>query len=108
MKKIIFCLLTACLSLTFIPQQSVAQKQIANETPSAVVAKPPVYIKPNEDKTIQQEFKGTDTRDNSNLTSTNKKNLQQSDERYERHHHGGMYISVGGALLIIFLLIVLL
>jgi phosphate-selective porin len=108
MKKPLFCLATACLLLTFIPMQSIAQKQIDNETPSAVVAKPPVYIKPIEDKTTQQEFKGTDTRDNSNLTSTNRKNLQQSDERYERHQHGGIYISVGGALLIIFLLIVLL
>lgn len=108
MKKNFFCLTTACLLLTFIPMHSIAQKQTTNETPSAVVAKPPVYIQPIEDKTTQQELKGTTNRDNSNLTSTDKKNLQQSDQRSERHQHGGIYISVGGALLIIFLLIVLL
>ena len=134
MKKITFCIVSACIMLSFIPGQLKAEteksaspsvttktveSQDATVSTSASVAEAARYEK---ELARLDEIKAMDL---SNLTPAEKKELreevrsiqndQEDHDRYrdrdrdgDHHHHHGMYLSIGGGLLIIILLILLL
>jgi hypothetical protein len=106
MKKIVFCLLATCLSLTFLPLQSNAA---TTEEPSSMVATKPAP--PAEVKTLELRLNEINAMDKSNLKSAEKKNLRKEVKSINhrlRDIGGGVYISVGALILIIVLLIILL
>lgn len=106
MKKIVLCLMVACLSLTFFPLQSNAAT-IAE--PSSVAAPKPAEAV--EAKTLLIRLDEISAMDMSKLKSSEKKDLRK-EVRSINHRlktiSGGVYISAGAAILLIILLIVLL
>jgi hypothetical protein len=105
MKKITFCVMITCLSLTFHPLQSNAE---TTPTPCALAIS----------KSIESEKAGgllirlneINAMDKSDLNSSDKRNLRRevrSIEKQLRETSGGVYISVGALIIIVLLLIIL-
>jgi hypothetical protein len=106
MKKIVLCLMVACLSLTFIPLQASA----------ATIAEPSSLVDPKpaeaaEAKTLLLRLDEIKATDMSKLKSSEKKDLRK-EVRSINHKlktiGGGVYISAGAVILLIILLVVLL
>ncbi|MEI8225169.1 MAG: hypothetical protein WCG82_04515 [Bacteroidota bacterium] len=109
MKKIILGLMATCLSLTFIPLQSIAATTA--EPSSLVVTKPPEPAESAEAKALVLRLNEINAMDMSKLKSSEKKNMRKevrSIKHELREIGGGVYLSVGAILLIALLLIVLL
>ena len=105
MKKIIYCLLAVCLSLSLFPLQSSAA---VKEKPSTMnVTKPPEPVDVAEVKSLMKKVDELTTLDKTTLSSTVKKNTS-ADMTAGHRHNGVGYISAGGVLLIILLVIILL
>lgn len=105
MKKIVFCLMATCLSLTILPLQSNAATPAAS---SLAASKP---VESAEAKVLLLRLNEINAMDKSNLKSSDKKNLRvevRSIKHQLREIGGGVYISVGALLLIILLLVILL
>jgi predicted transglutaminase-like cysteine proteinase len=106
MKKIVFCLLATCLSLTFLPLQSNAA---TTAEPSSMTATTPAGSA--EAKTLELRLNEIKAMDKSKLTPSDKKNLRKEVKSINhklRAISGGIYLSVGAVILIVILLIVLL
>jgi len=106
MKKITFCLMATCLSLTFQPLQSIAE---ATPVPSSVViSKSADAVKA---KALLLRLNEINTMDKSALSSPEKKQLRKEVRSIKSQLNaigGGIYISVGAIILILLLLIILL
>lgn len=106
MKKIVFCLMATFLSLTFLPVQLNAKTP--GESSSLVDPKPAESV---EAKTLELRLNELNSKDKSNLTSAEKKNMRKEVKSINhklREIGGGVYLSVGAIILICILLIVLL
>ena len=106
MKKIIYCLLATCLSLTLLPLQSIAAT--TDKPSSLVVTKAPEPVESSEVKTLLKRVDGLNTVDKTTLSSLNKKNTQVEITTTGHRHSGVGYISVGALVLIILLVVILL
>jgi hypothetical protein len=109
MKKIVLCLMATCLSLTFVPLQSIAAT--AAESSSLVATKPAEPAESEEAKVLLLRLDEIKTTDMTELKASEKKNLRKevrSIKRELREVSGGVYLSVGAILLIALLLIILL
>jgi hypothetical protein len=108
MKKIAICLMAICLSLTFLPLQSIAAG--TTESTSLVVTKPVETSESEEAKALLKRLEEIKTMDKSTMKPAEKKNLKmevRATKSHLREIGGGLYIS-GGALIIILLLIIIL
>lgn len=103
MKKIVFCLMAACLSLTFFPVVTIAQTKEATESTTLVIPKTTESV---ESKNSQKELNEATTENQSKIKSSKKH--EQNKSNSENPRQGGVYISVGGILLLILLLIIIL
>lgn len=104
MKKITLSLALVALSLTFIPQQSIA----ANPAISSVSVTPADQAKADAILLRLTEIKNLDK---SNLTSLEKKTLRKevkSLKKELKEKSNGVYLSVGAIIIIILLLILIL
>lgn len=109
MKKIVICLMATCLSLTFLPLQSIAATN--PESSSLVVTKPPEPVESTEAKAMMKRLEEIKEMDMSKLKATEKKNLRKEvreTKRNLRDVNGGVYVSAGALILIVILLIILL
>jgi hypothetical protein len=109
MKKIIYCLLITCLTLSVFSIQSFAA---TTEKPSSLVATKPVEpVETTEVKALLNNVEVSNKLDKTTLSSTEKKNAQVEVRDRGRHYrHGGgiIYVSAGTVVLIIILLVILL
>jgi hypothetical protein len=105
MKKIIYCLLVVCLSLSLFPLQSSAADALKPSTMN--VTKAPQPVDAAEVKSLMRKVDELTTLDKTTLSSTVKKNTS-ADMTAGHRHNGVGYISAGGVLLIILLVIILL
>jgi hypothetical protein len=106
MKKIVFCFMATCLSLTFLPLQSNAATTA--EPSSLVVTKP---AEAAEAKTLELRLNEINAMDKSKMKSAEKKNLRKEVKTINhnlREIGGGVYLSAGAVILIVILLIILL
>lgn len=105
MKKITFCLMATCLSLTFYPLQSTAG---TTDPISADMTNPPLSAAGTATLLRLNEIKDMDK---SNLSSSEKKELRK-EVRSLRHDlrksDKGVYLSIGAIIIIILLLILIL
>lgn len=104
MKKLTFCLMVACLSLTFQPLQSIA----ATTSKTTPVSKPMTETEAN---MLTLRLNEINTLDKSSLNRTQKKALRgevKTIEKQLRAGNGGIFLSVGAIIIIILLLIILL
>lgn len=109
MKKITVCIMATCLSLTFLPLQSIAA--ITEEPSALVVTKPPEPAESAEAKALVVRLNEIGAMDMSKLKSAEKKNMRKevrSIKHELREIGGGVYLSVGAILLIALILIILL
>lgn len=106
MKKTIFCLMAAGLSLAFHPTQSMTTATTAPST--LVVANP---TESAQTKVLLQRLNEINAMDKSSLKFSDKRHLR-SEVRSIKHQlkeiGGGVYISAGAVILILLLLIILL
>ena len=105
MKKITLVLMTACLSLTFIPMTSFAGN--ANN-PGTVNTTTPASANSN---ALVERINEIKNMDRSNMSSSEKKALRKelhTMKREARNSNSGIYLSVGAIIIIILLLILLL
>lgn len=102
MKKIIFCLLTASLFVTFIPNELKATPYPVKTQSSSQSAEAKVLI--NRLEEIKSIDKSTLNKNDKKLL---RKEVRSIDSRL-RALSGGIYISVGAVILILILLIILL
>lgn len=106
MKKITFCIMAMCLSLTFIPVQSNA-KAVAS---SAMVASKSAGSAQAE--VLLSRLHAISAMDKTNLSVSEKKDLRielrSIRQQLKDIGGGGVYISVGAVILIVVLLIILL
>jgi len=106
MKKIVFCLMVACLSLTFLPFTSQAE----NAPVTSAMANP----KPAESaevKTLELRLNEISSMDKTKLKASEKKALRKevrSIEKKLKALGSGVYLSGAAVVLIIILLIILL
>jgi hypothetical protein len=104
MKKLIFCLMATCLSLTFFQLQATAQTTTRTSNSTLTPIEP---VKQVEATTLKQEIIVKLDSEKPNLKSKDKKNLQRSDRRSDRQNNpGGVYISVGGVIIILLLILI--
>jgi hypothetical protein len=106
MKKIIFCLLVACLSMTFLPLQSNAATTA--EPSSAVDPKP---AESAEAKALLLRLDEIKTMDMSKLKSEEKKKLRKEVKSIKNNLRAigtGIYLSGAAIIIIVILLVVLL
>jgi hypothetical protein len=106
MKKIIFCMMAAFLSFTFLPLQSSA---VASEPASSLVAEKP--SESTEVKTLELRLTEINSMDKSVMKTAEKRELRKEVKSINhklREIGGGVYISAGAIILILILLIVLL
>ena len=104
MKKITFCLMAACLSLTFHPLQSNAEN-----TPSNLVVSN-LSASQEEVNTLVVRLNEINDMDKSNLKFSDKRNLRREVRSIKQklsETHDGVYISVGALIIILLLLIIL-
>ena len=105
MKKIRLVLMTACLSLTFIPMTSSAGN---TNNPGIVNTSTPTSANSNAIVVRLNEIKNMDR---SNMSSSEKKALRKelrTMKHEARNSNNGIYLSVGAIIIIILLLILLL
>lgn len=105
MKKIIFCTLAVCLSLSLFPLQSAAAGTEKSSTMN--VTKPPEPVDAAEVKSLMKKVAEITTLDKTTLSPTARKNTN-ADMIAGHRHNGVGYISAGGVLLIILLVVILL
>ena len=109
MKKIVFCLMVTCASLTFMPLQlNAATTEPITSLPAPVPIEPAI---PAEAKPLLLRLDEIKAMDMSKLKSSEKKNLRKeikSINRELRTLGGGVYLSAGALILIVILLIILL
>ena len=108
MKKMIFCLMTACLLLTFAPIQLQASTNEPTSVPAPMAAEPVISADP---RAMLQRLDEINAMDKSNLNSLEKKNLRKEVKSINRNlktNGGTVYLSGAAIVLIIILLIVLL
>jgi hypothetical protein len=106
MKKLTLCLMTAFLSLTFIPNQVKAGTEIV---PTSMPATKPVESV--QAKVLLNRLSEINAMDKSKLTSSEKKELRKevrSTKKQLKELGGGVYLSVGAIIIIVILLIILL
>lgn len=106
MKKIVFCLLVACLSFTFLPLQSNAAT--VTEPSSAVDPKPAASP---EAKVLLLRLDEINKMDKAKMNPSEKKDLRnevKSIKKNLRNLGPGIYLSGAALVLIVILLIVLL
>jgi hypothetical protein len=106
MKKIVFCLMVACLTLTVFPFQSKAENVPA---PSAMVDPKPAESA--EVKALELRLNAINSMDKTKMKASEKKALRKevrSIDKKMRELGGVVYISGAAVVLIIILLIVLL
>jgi len=106
MKKIVFCLMLACLSFTFLPLQSNAAT-IA-EPSSAVDPKP---AESAEAKTLLLRLDEINNMDKKKLNTSEKKDLRKEVKSIKKNLRAigtGVYLSGAAIILIVILLVVLL
>jgi hypothetical protein len=104
MKKITLSLMAVALSLTFVPQQSMA----ANPVEPTVVVTPAQQAKADAILLRLTEIKNLDK---TNMTSSEKKTLRKEVKSLKKEmkaNNGGVYLSVGAIIIIILLLILIL
>ena len=103
MKKISLCLMAVFLSLTFVPQQSKAEKAPV----STSATKPSESAEAN---ALIARLDEINAMDKSKLNSSEKKQLRKEVRGIKSHlqQMSGVYISVGAIILIVILLIILL
>lgn len=105
MKKSIFCLMVACLSLIFQPLQSNAATTSKTEPIS-------IPMTEAEANTLTLRLNEINELDKSSLTRSEKKELRGEVKTIEKQLRsgggGGVFISVGAIIIIILLLIILL
>ena len=108
MKKIIYCLLLICITVSFFPIQSNAA--INEKTTSLPATKPPEPVEGMEVKALVKRVDVTNPLDKSTLRSNEKKNAQIEVREGRHHRHGGgvVYVSVGSVVLVILLVVILL
>ena len=113
MKKIVFCIMAAFLSLTFIPlQANTSPGDPSKTTPNTLPAPAPA---PSTDAakvlTLESRLKEIDAIDKSELDASTKKDLRK-EVRSIKHElktlGGGVYLSAGALVLIIVILVVFL
>lgn len=105
MKKITLYLMTACLSLTFLPLLSIAGTPASS---GLVDTKTTASVEAN---ALLLRLNEINTMDKSNLTSSDRKALRievRSIRHELKNSNGGIYLSVGAIIIIILLLILLL
>jgi hypothetical protein len=108
MKKYVYFLLVACLTLFIFPLQSSAAT--TDKPSSLVVTKPPEPVETTEVKALLNRTEVSNTLDKTTLSSSEKKNAQiemRSEGRHRRHGGGIVYVSVGSVALVILLVIIL-
>ena len=106
MKKIIFCLVVAFLSLTFLPLQSFAA---TTEEPTSIPATKPAESA--EAKALELRLNEINSMDKTKLKSEDKKNLRKEVKSIKHNLKAigsGVYLSGAAIILIVILLIVLL
>jgi hypothetical protein len=106
MKKIVFCLMVAFLSLTFLPLQSLAA---TTEEPTSTPAPKPAESA--EAKALELRLNEINAMDKTKLKSEEKKNLRKevkSINKKLRSIGPGIYLSGAAVILIVILLIILL
>ena len=107
MKKIVMCLLAACLSLTFLPLQANAASEVTATTIPAPVTN---STQAAEAKTLELRLTEINAMDKTNLKSSEKKSLRKEVKSINhklRAISGGVYISAGVLIVILIVLIVL-
>jgi len=106
MKKLVLCLITTCLLLTFQPLQTNASTTSA---PSATAVSKPAESE--EAKKLLLRLDEINAMDKSKITQSEKKNLRV-EVRTIKHNlkelSGGVYLSAGTIIVILILIIILL
>lgn len=104
MKKITLVLMTACLSLAFIPMSSFA---VSPNYPGIANTTTPVPVDSN---AVMARLNAIKNMDRSSMSSSEKKALRKElrTMKKESRNSGGVYLSVGAIIIIILLLILLL
>ena len=108
MKKIILCLFTTCLLLTFYPLKANTTTVAAS---TSIVALKPVESDKAKAKVLEFRLNEINAMDKSNMKPSEKKSLRKevrSIKQQLRDIGGGVYVSAGGIILILILLIILL
>jgi hypothetical protein len=106
MKKIIFCLMVACLSITLLPLVSNAETTSA---PATLVDPKPAESA--EVKTLELRLNEINSMDKTKLKAAEKKDLRKEVKSIKHSLKalgGGVYLSGAAVILIVILLIVLL
>jgi hypothetical protein len=106
MKKIVFCLMVALLSLTFLPLQSFAA---TTEEPTSLPAPKPAASA--EAKALELRLNEINSMDKTKLKSEDKKNLRKEVKSIKHNLKAigsGVYLSGAAIILIVILLVVLL
>jgi hypothetical protein len=106
MKKIIFCLMAALLSMTFLPLQSNAAP-----TSEPVSAEAPKPAESAEAKTLELRLNDIKAMDKSEMKSSEKKALRKEVKSINhklREISGGVYVSAAVIVLVVILLLLLL
>jgi len=106
MKKIVFCLMVAFLSLTFLPLQSLAS---TTEEPTSLPAPKPAESA--EAKALELRLNEINAMDKTKLKSEEKKDLRKEVKSIKRNLKAigsGVYLSGAAIIIIVILLIVLL
>jgi hypothetical protein len=108
MKKIIFCVVAAFLSLTFLPLQSFGATKV--EPSSLVATKPAETTESAEARALTLRLNEISSMDMSKMKSAEKKDLRKETRSIKRELKdisGGVYISAGLLIVILIVLIVL-
>ena len=106
MKKIVFCLMVACLTLTVLPFQSKAEN-----TPVSSAMVDPKPAESAELKTLELRLNAINSMDKTKMKASEKKALRKEVRSIEKNMKalgGGVYLSAAAVILIVILLIVLL
>lgn len=110
MKKIAFCLVSICLTLTFFPSESNAQSNDATlSASSSVIVSKNIETTVAKVKVLELRLSEINAMDKSNLTWTDKRNLRKEVRSIKGQLNemgGGVYISTGVLVLIVILLII--
>jgi hypothetical protein len=108
MKKIVFCLMAAVLSLTFIPLQASAT---SSEPTTTLPAPAPTPAEAAKILSLETRLKEIDAMDKSELKAAEKKDLRKEVKAIKhelRAIGGGVYLSAGAVILILVLLVIFL
>jgi hypothetical protein len=106
MKKIAICLLTACLSLTLLPTQAIAEKPADTKTVTTTYSADAERV-----KALELRLNEIKAMDKSKMKASEKKKLRKEVKSINRDIHdigGGVYISAGAIIVVLILLLVLL